>query len=77
MIDQEAKQVTVTSESGVAWVGFWVGPDIYSHREFRDDLPQKVELSFEDIGNSLDGKTLSEVSTISPNGLSARMKVGQ
>ena len=76
-VDQEAKQVTVTSESGVAWVGFWVGPDVYSHREFKDDLPQKVELSFEDIGKSLDGKKLSEVSTISPNGLSARTKVGQ
>jgi hypothetical protein len=74
VIDEEAKRVTVTADSGVAWIGFWVGPDVYSHREFKDELPQKIEISFEEIGKLIDGKTLSHVTTISANGLSSRAK---
>lgn len=77
VIDQETKQVTVTADSGVAWVGFWVDADVYSHREFKDELPKKAELSFEDIGKLLDGKKLSRVTTISANGLSSRANVRQ
>jgi len=77
VIDEEKKQVTVAADSGVAWVGLWVGPDVYSHREFKDELPQKVELSFDEIGKLIDGKTLSHVTTIGANGLSSRAKVRQ
>lgn len=77
VIDEENKRVTVTSDAGVAWIGFWVGPDVYSHREFEDKLPKSVELSFNEIGESLDGKQLSRVTTISANGLSHRANVNQ
>lgn len=77
VIDEEAEQVIVTADSGVTWVGFSVGTEIYSHREFKDELPQKVELSFEEIGKLLDGKKLSHVTTISANGLSDRATARQ
>ncbi|MBM83476.1 MAG: metallopeptidase [Planctomycetaceae bacterium] len=74
-IDAQKKQVKVSSDSGVAWVGFWVGSDVHSHRDLKGELPKSVEYSFEEIKKLLGGKTLSHVTTISSNGISARKSV--
>ncbi len=76
-VDAEKKQIKVTSDSGIAWVGFWVGPDVYSHRELTGELPKVVDYSFDEIGKTLDGKKLSRITTISANGMSSRASVPQ
>ncbi|MEM7316483.1 MAG: metallopeptidase [Planctomycetota bacterium] len=71
VVDKDEKMVTVTSDVGVSWMGFWVGPDVYSHRTF-EASPEKIELSFEEIDKMLDGKELSQISTIDVNGMPGR-----
>ena len=73
LIDKADKRVVVEAESGVRWVGFWVGGDIHAFQEFGDGdtAPTKVELSFDEIGEKLGRKALSKVTTIATDGKSA------
>lgn len=77
-INSKQKVVEIHCDAGIPWVGFWVGGDIHSHKVFpRNDLPKKLELSFEEIGKRLKGKPLSKVSVIGANGMSRSAKVEQ
>lgn len=72
-VDKTTNEVTVTCESGVAWVGFWVDSNIYAYRAFEEvDRKSEVRFSKEQIETLLNGKKLSTVTSISTNGKSAR-----
>lgn len=76
LVNTKKKVVELRCDAGLPWVGFWVGADIYSYKEFpNDNLPKKLELSFEEIGKYLNGKPLSRISVIGGNGLSSSAKV--
>ncbi len=74
-VDDENVTVTATPESGIPWVGFWVGPDIYTFRTFREfngGPPQSIVIPRKEIAKMLDGKPLSTVTAISTNGQGSR-----
>ena len=75
-IDNEKVTVTTTSTVGIPWVGFWVGSDIYTYCEFKDDhIPSKIEIPREEIDQILKGKQLSTITAIGANGKSGRVRV--
>ena len=76
-IDGKAKQVVVTADSGVAWIGFFAGPDIDAHRVFEEDQPQKVTLSFKEIEQLLAGREFTAVKMISAKGYSSLAGLGE
>lgn len=68
-IDKVNKVVTIASDAGVPWVGFWVGGEIVAYREFQEQpLPEKVEFTFDEIKTMLNGEQLSKMSVIAGNG---------
>ncbi|MEQ9406261.1 MAG: hypothetical protein RIK87_00990 [Fuerstiella sp.] len=70
--------VEFSAESGVPWIGFWVGGDVHAHREFDAEAVQTtVTMSLDEIRNRLDGKPLSRVSTIARNGQSTTLTIDQ
>lgn len=74
--DSESGAITVESEAGVAWVGFWVDSEVYAFQDFAgDDRKTSVTFSREQISQLLDGKTLSTVTSISADGMSARVSI--
>ena len=73
---KESGEIVVEAESGVAWVGFWVDSNVYAFLEFSGD-ERKTSMTFSQDQTSmlLDGKKLSTVTTISADGVSARLAI--
>lgn len=72
--DKANNKIIVTSKSGVPWVGFWVGDNIHTFREFKES-PKTIELTLDEINSQLKGKKVSKISVISSNGISSRFAI--
>ncbi len=74
VFDRNTKLVTVRSEAGIRWIGFWVKSDVYGFREFRDaEAPTAISFTPDEYGKIINGKQLSTITTMASNGRSVRV----
>ncbi len=65
----EAGSLQASCEQGIVWLGFFVGGDIWSFKDFdASDPPKTVSLSVAEIESEFKGKKLSRVVAVTPNG---------
>lgn len=68
-LDIQAGTLQANCEQGIVWLGFFVGGDIWSFKEFdAGDSPKSVSLNVAEIESELSGKKLSRVVAVSPHG---------
>lgn len=75
-MDKESGQLTITSESGIAWVGFWVDSNVYTFEDFTPEkVKGKIVYSQKRLDELMKGKPLKTITALSINGTPARYAI--
>lgn len=75
-MDKETGQLTIKSQSGVAWVGFWVDSNVYTFEDFTPKkVKKKIVYSKKRLDELMKDKPLKTITALSTNGTPARYAV--
>lgn len=68
-IGVDAGQVKATCDEGIVWLGFFVGGDIWTFKEYdANEPPKTIALKLSEIESEVQGNQVSRIVAVAPNG---------